>query len=284
MDEDTKRRHEVHFPYNFVQYDPCGHLTFPVTKLCHATHKEAAEKIKDDNNYRFKSNRKNGKSYRQKRQPLGKSYCSIVDHAPDKGMPCYKNIPETDQVFPDYYSWWGLTVDEGLRPSWIKLETLPPYLKTPPISVYGSHVFESNFCDLLRSYASSRRCGDIYLKMGGTLRYKCEVAYVVIVCTSHDLEQLDSYKSITCAPPDVFDPNGLTDDKGKVINTARIPYFTAKHVNSYFCYETLNFAFYFPEESYLTCPSTTVQTKTIAHNFCITAILKEEGWSCPDKA
>lgn len=91
----------------------------------------------------------------------------------------------------------------------------------------------------------SRRCevGNVYLKLGGTLRYKCEIAYVVIVCTSRDCKILHNYPSITQSK--VLDSDHLVDENGRICDLHQDLYFATRHVNTYFAYETLNFAFYF---------------------------------------
>ena len=277
-------------------------LVLPVSVVCHVTHKEQAEQITlhsgENGYYRFIPRKKSGKSYVEDGCPLGESYRCTQDGVPDADTPCYQNIPATVPVFPGYYSWWGLaspglTPDQETKLSWIT-NNPPPYLKRPPESVYGGYAFESKFCDLLQSYASSRGCGDIYLKVGGTLRYKREIAYVVIVCTSHDLGALNSYYPITHAPPDVFNPNGLVDDDGKVINIARVPNFTTRYVDSNSSYETLDFAFYFDSlPANIRCLSNTVEMHQIDHPFCIrkkpmatwydqNSRTFDTKWFCPD--
>ena len=271
----------------------------PVSVVCHATHKEQASQItlhrEVGGYYRFTPHKKPGKSYIEDGCSLGESYRCAQDGVPDADTPCYQSIPDTGQVFPGYYSWWGLaspglTLDQKTCLS----KNPPPYLKTPPESVYGGYAYKSKFSDLLQSYASSRNCVDIYLKVGGTLRYKCEIAYVVIVCTSHDLGALNSYYPITHAPRDVFNPSGLVDDDGKVINIARVPNFTTRYMNTYSSYETLNFAFYFSSpQADFRCLSSTVEERLISHSFCIRkrpmAIWFDPDigefntkWSCPD--
>ena len=249
----------------------------PVSVVCHATHKEQASQItlhcEDDGYYRFTPHNKPGKSYIEDGRPLGESYRCTQDGIPDADTPCYQSIPDTGQVFPGYYSWWGLA-SPGLTPDQQTClsSNPPPYLKTPPESVYGGYAFESKFSDLLQSYASSRGCGveDIYLKVGGTLRYKREIAYVVIVCTSRDLGALNSYYPLTHAPPDVFKHNGLVDDDGKVVNIAKVPNFITRYVDANSSYETLNFAFYFSSPlADFQCLSSTVEERPINHSFCI---------------
>ena len=244
----------------------------PASRLCHVTHSEQASQAasRGDGYYHFTPREKVGKSYVEDGRPLGESYRCILNQLPDTHTPCYRYVPDTEPVFPGYYSWWGLAVDPQISLPWIESEFPPPYLRRPPESVYGGVAFETDFCDLLKSYAFSRSCRDIYLKVGGTLRYKREIAYVVIVCTSRDLGALNSYYPITHASSDVFDPSGLVDEDGKVIDMTRVPHFTTRHVNTYTSYETLNFAFYFCSPlSDFKCPSRTVELHPIDHHFCI---------------
>ena len=300
-----RRQYEVHYHHTYVPHHPWGAtpskdtvFPMPASRLCHATHNQQASHIasRGDGYYHLTPREKVGKSYVEGGCPLGESYRCILTQTPDAHTPCYRYIPDTEPVFPGYYSWWGLALDPQISLPWIESECLPPYLKRPPESVYGGNAFESDFPDLLQSYAASRGCGveDIYLKVGGTLRYKREIAYVVIVCTSHDLGALNIYYPITHAPPDVFDPSGLVDDDGKVIDMARVPYFTTCYVNTYTSYETLNFAFYFssPLEDFK-CPSSTVEVHPIDHPFCIRTQPMvtwynqntrrfDTRWSCPD--
>lgn len=128
------------------------------------------------------------------------------DEVLGENTPCYQHIPCTDRMFPGYYSWWGLAIDQDNPPNivnrpWI----LSGYLRNPPESFYGTNAFVSTFHNLLESYANSRGCapGDICLSMGGTLRYWREIAYVVIVCTVND-EALNNYNPIGVEHHNVF--------------------------------------------------------------------------------
>ena len=287
------RMYEVHFRHSFVQYHPWGEMppkdtprTLQVIQLCHATHNEQARKIdKGDCVYHFKPRLKCGKWG-------NKSYYYTKEWTqnPDLDTPCYQLISrdQGEEVFPDCYSWWSLAVDPSDAPPLDgSSRSLPPYLKTPRESVYGGNAFQSSFSNLLQCYATSRACivQDLYLKMGGTLRYKCEIGYVVIICTSNDLGALETYKPLTDAPPDTFDPNGLVDRKGKVQNMARAPHFTTRYMNTYSSYETLNFAFYFPT------PATDFKCHSIErcqtkHNgkdgLCIKRVKRNGEMRCPD--
>lgn len=259
-----KRNYEVYFPNTHVSYDPCGPLSFPVSILCHATHDNEAEKIQGDDYNLFTPHKKTGKSYRLH---YSESYCCTVQ-TPDPDKECYKPIPPTTQIFPGYYSWWGLVVEKELCPSWIESRVLPHYLKTPSESVYGRNAFLYDFKDLLKSYAKNRGCkvDKIHLLVGGTLRYKCEIGYVIIICTSDDPEIVKKYPSITQS--EVFDSDGLVDEDGKIDDFHQDLHFTTHHVNTYFSYETLNFAFYFSSGS-MEFQCDHVAPRRIKHDYCM---------------
>lgn len=263
-----ERNYEVYFPNTHVSYDPCGPLRFPVSFLCHATHDSEAAQIQNVGYNLFTPRPKTGKLYGGGYHSYGESYrCTVPNPNPD--IFCYQPIPPTEPIFPGNYSWWGLALEEQIpRPTWIPSGELPHYLKTPPESVYGRNTFTYAFSGLLHSYAENRGCEDtdIYLLMGGTLRYKREIGYVVIICTHNDGTIWNQYPSITQS--EVFEVDGLVDDNGKIddLNGGQL-HFTTRHVNTYRSYETLNFAFYFrPEEAEFRCPP---QPPTLVkHDYC----------------
>ena len=274
---DIKRNYEIYFPNSHVAYDPCGPLRFPVLNLCHATHDSEAAQIQEIHCNLFTPRQKTGKSYipGSGYHSYGESYCCTVQ-TPNPDMECYQPIFPAEPIFPGYYSWWGLDVEVHLRPSWIESRILPHYLKTPVESVYGRNAFLYGFNELLESYAMSRGCGvgDVYLKLGGTLRYKCEIAYVVIVCTSSDCEILHNYPPITQSK--VLDSDHLVDENGKICNPHQGLYFATRHMNRYFAYETLNFAFYFSFGHKFRCSPK--QPLMITHDYCV-----RHGKVCPQK-
>ena len=179
----------------------------------------------------------------------------------------YERIPAHDDVFPGFYTWWGPYVES---PPPGPQDTLPNYLKTPPNSIYGSRAFVVSFHDILESYASDRSCSshNICLRVGGTMRYKREIAYVIIVCTTSDEKELFRYDTVT-SRGDPIDMQGLVNDNGVIVDNARAPLFTTKYHNTFDSYETLNFAFYFPEKRDFECSSHVFQVKDVEHSGCI---------------
>lgn len=302
----SKRLYEVHYKSTFVQCHPWGEeikeLSLPISHLCHVTHNKQAKEIIMRGNFCFKTHQKPGKSYVG--QQLGESYSCVLDSSllhsvlePD--TPCYKPIYDSELMFPGFYSWWGLAIDTSISQSLPREKMpafLPGYLQQPPTSMYGGNAFISMFSNLLKSYASSRGCSstDIYMKIGGTLRYKHEIGYVVIVCTTNDLEELKDYAAITHAPSTIFNTNGAIDSHGRLVNMSTVPIFTTGHINAATSYETLNFAFYFREENFFVCSSDTINRCKIDHPFCIRTVplitwynahedKLSKKWICPDK-
>ena len=317
----SKRLYEVHYKNGFVQHHPWGEdireLKLPVSNLCHVTHNKQAGEINaplESSQFYFKPHAKPGKSYDGNQ--LGESYRCLLDSSPllqdsvkheiEMDTPCYEPISANEPMFPGFYSWWGPAIDIPLELPWDGTYTplqlprdyykmpkcLPGYLKDPPDSNYGSNAFISTFSNLIYSYAWSRgtEINNIYLKIGGTLRYKLEIGYVIIVCTTDDLGVLEAYASITHAPSTIFNPNGLVNGVGEVVNGFAVPVFTTRHIDAWTSYETLNFAFYFRDQSPLVCSVDTIETRKFQHSYCIRKVplysLRERKLIriCPDDA
>ena len=290
--------------------------------LCHVTHDEQAAGIEsiDSKYYTFKPKQKCGKEYIYDGRPLGETYVSIVPFynakefpefrgnptAPDKMK--YQKIPGTHPVLPGYYSWWGLSLGDQLPRdvtdavhSLEQMRTyVAGYVKSPPESSYGNNAFCVTLYDLLKSYADSRQCSisEIYVKVGGTFRYRYEVCYITIICTKDDLKGLSNFKDLTqhrdILVNRVLNPNGLVGQDGRVINPTAIPTFSPEHViNQYggtgksISWEGIAFAFYFPNgDLTLKCPTDVVEQRQICHEFC-TSTQPPTGpwaakWVCPN--
>ena len=284
--EEAVRYKSIHKEYEIVYdsfipfiYHPWGEqprhrepLYIPVSQLCHVTHREQGRQImRNPAIFQFEMNSKVGKSleesdiengcywgesYRFKRGDLS---------TPNEHM-LYERIPPRGQVIPGLYTWWGLYVE---HPPPGPQDTLPNYLKTPPNSIYGSTAFVISFHDILESYASARSCSshNICLRVGGTMRYKREIAYVIIVCTTSDEQELFRYDTVT-SRGEPIDMQGLVNDNGVIVDNTRAPLFTTKYYNTFDSYETLNFAFYFPEKHDSECSSHVyvIQVKAVEHS------------------
>ena len=183
--------------------------------------------------------------------PFGESFRQITRENPTK----YRKLSDSS-VLRGYYTWWGVSThwwylntvsgchlkgiieaisepyeyigDHKNSPSFV----VPRFLANPTESVYGDKAFTIKFSELLKSYKSSRSdkpLSSVYLKLGGTLRYRYEICYVVIVCMEDEMKR----PKINVIGQSVFDLNGLVDDNGKVVFNQldkSVPDFKARHI------------------------------------------------------
>ena len=171
----------------------------------------------------------------------------------------------------DTYSWYnsddvqGKKIGSSAASLYSYRIYLSQFMSSPRESRYGDRGFVVNFKDLLKSYQQSRtdvvniRDRELFLRVGGTLRYRYEICYIVIVCTKHDKE-LEHYPSLyNCS--NIFDHNEFLFPSGKIkpaffdsnetihfkINKKYIIKCVPK--KQYSSYEAPAFAFYYPETS-----------------------------------
>jgi hypothetical protein len=228
--------------------------------------------------YTFKPAAKLGKQYGDDRFPLGETYRHLEQRV-------FSEVPrsEDDPVFLGYYCWWGLNTTDWYKESGQNLITRKPdvqvaeFAASPQKSRYGNNAFTIGLRELLLSYKHSRTDvqvqGDIYLRVGGTLRYRREICYVVIVCLQQD-HSFDDFNIID--RQDIINHNGLLE-RGKVVDDWKIPEFKAKYIvssmrnQSYdwepFSWEQVVFALYYPSEDFrLCCNKDEVTEKHVEHN------------------
>ena len=245
----------------------------PIYTLSHVTHSDQALQIKSKDEqqhtvYTFIPKPKCGKQYDS---TAYRSYKKVDE---DK----FQNIKHDEQVIEGNLSWWGVdthswynSLDDRGKAFGDAVATLrsdqnrvfvSPFMSNPPESPYGDRGFVVRFKDLLNSYKESRtdivNAEDraLFLRIGGTLRYRNEICYVVIVCTKHDNE-LEHYPSLDTRR-DIFDHNGLLHHSGKI----KKKFFASEEtidfkiryaikcvpIRQYFSYEAPAFAFYYPKE------------------------------------
>lgn len=285
---------ELKIPLRVLQ-----NLSIPLENLSHITHDRNADAILHDTNYPssyvFKPKEKTGKSYEEDGRPLGESYEALPNDR-------YRHFLPGRQVLPGYYCWWGVhnvtqtrvDVKEAIQKLGRKAHVVN-YLKIQPTSHYGNHEFYGSFENILYFYSKSRRSipTDIYLKVGGTLRYRYEICYVIIVCTQNDLIALIGFPNIHPRESHPFDSNGLVDRDGRITNPKAVPkfrpQFTVNYMKKNLSWENIAFAFYFPtqEDQYLVCHRSMISHKEIKHTRCIsTQPVRGQGekkiWKCPN--
>ena len=299
---------ELFYPNVFTQLDKNGVLpvvyphaseklrgegvAVPIITLSHVTHDKEADKICHE--MEFKGRQKFGKTLKYDGRSCGESL------RPSTKSEGFFKIPDSETVFPGYYSWWGTypTEQEGYTtPTEIKKELdaiyvkeryramVPDYIKEYPESRYGNHAFICGFKDLIIAYAQARKTetGNVCIRKGGTLRYTFEICYVLIICTdkAKDTEDLNEFKSL---PPvsERFNMNGFTNGDGKIDNLDAIPTFHPEYIVSWskhisepqqvkgdkYCNEHTAFAFYFPKE------------KSMKVAQCVERGVQHNSWRC----
>ena len=237
------------------------------------------------------------------RQKLGKDFSDTSWGISYRFERSYVEIPPDKPVFPGYYSWWGIypqqdyfRVQDGgehfTSPAQMtsmiedfkseeEVIYVPDYLKEKPDSMYGNHAFSCNFPALLSAYAKSRssEVAKICIRKGGTLRYTKEICYILVICidASEDRKELSEFEPLQPMTKQVH-TNGLIDANGKIIDATAIPTFNPEHIVTYiydkgvkerkrYSYETIAFAFYFPENrSIMSIVPTCTYEGTIDHS------------------
>ena len=284
--------------YEGVKQPNVENIRVPILKLAHVTHNAEAHQITTDHSYQFKVAPKYG------RPGTGSFWWR-----PDKKK--FVPIDENTNLFQGNYSWWGpycahdYHLPEGhtneeycISPAEINKRIRPQrhyfvanYLKHPSESIYGNCVFYADFSDLLDAYAESRNSKEVFIKIGGTLRYRAEICFVLIVCTEHENDDLDFPALRT--NDEYFETNGLINDDGRVIDRNAIANFHPRHIIQWakpredggkpsYSYITPAFAFYYPDEGELLelqlakCHKAEVIHK---EGFCLKAVNKKK---CPN--
>ena len=213
---------------NYVKAVP---LVIPMNKLMHATHDAEAQQIKSVANiFNFRAAPKLGKVLgAYDGRPCGESFMSNPDHT------SFAYISPNEPVFPGSYSWWSI------------------YSATDN-SRYGNNAFVCDFLHLLTSYATSRQVDlhKICIRKGGTLRYRQEICYVLIIC-----HEADGGFGALEFQSNKFQTNGLIDGCGRICNISATPTFYQQQYSDN--HETAAVAFYYPtENAHLSVPTPAV--------------------------
>ena len=265
---------------------PEGRSSIPIHTLRHVTHTEQALEIRSgggQTHYTFTSKAKYGRLENQG------SYIKLSENT-------FHKIEHYETVLEGKLSWWGVDAyswynsedvcgkEFGAVASTLRSANIyvSPFMATERESRYGMCGFLVNFKDILIDYKESRtdiedsKDQAVLFRVGGTLRYRNEICYVVIVCTKHDKKLEEHYPSLHTQPNIIFDHNGFFLPSGEVdFKSCKPLYFKPKYtikcvpIQNYFSYEEPVFAFYFPEKgpaSSLKCSSTNVKDVQMIHD------------------
>lgn len=279
-----KRVIEVSFDKEFVSHLPWKPFppnneptsNIPVERLCHVTHRRIVKKIhpSDRSPYTFKARPKMGKCavYREwtlDGSPLGHSYRTQLDGANPTPETIYSFVPMRDFFLPEgSYSWWSIDTPDAREQS-----------------MYGSCMFSVGFPVMLRQFRLAHGAEDLIFKKYGTLRYKKEICYIIIICASNDdLQHVSDLPPVTEEGGHVT-LDGMLDAEGRLIkDDAKFTY--NKWSYSDWHWEHLVFGFYFSPNSLnnsFSIPDKEVKyTPNIPHDYCIRKVKIFHSWKCPD--
>lgn len=278
-----------------------------IHKVSHVTHDIEAEGIeRTGTHFTFKARQKCGKAYIKDGRQLGESYKEVCPYE-------YDQIPETEPVLPGYYSWWGISLTGVSEAKKVRQAIerkmkrhryeLADYLKDPPESHYGNNEFSTELTNILQYYQRSRQCykRDVYLKRGGTLRYRQEICYVIVICTKEDLDRLSDFPNLNPEETEVFNSNGLLSENGSIKDYRAVLTFETEYpiqsCNNDSCsWETMAFALYFPtSDSVIRCHKDNISYNgEVNHGYCTSTYplmkytdnrkcLTEIVWKCPNR-
>ena len=110
----------------------------------------------------------------------------------------FKPINDATPLIPydGSFSWWSIELNEDHdhlgRKNINGVDCRTSFLFDKNQSIYGHVKFSMKFDDLISNYAQSRgeSCENVLYKVGGTLRYRREVCYTIIVCVTDDAQEL----------------------------------------------------------------------------------------------
>ena len=149
-------------------------------RIMHITHFDAAEAI-------IRS------GYKAQQKKASCRYTYVYDKHTKK----FITGKEKCLLYDGYYSWWSIELyDKEYDPDSLRSQGSKSFL-FDKFSMYGTVKLSLKLCDLIESYAKSqgKRTKDVRYKVGGTLRYRREVCYVIVICVDTD-DRLSNVKSI----------------------------------------------------------------------------------------
>ena len=291
----TVETHSGKAPDMFPNYpEELNGISVPIEYLTHVTHDKEASKIcpDEDGPFEFKVRKKFGKTRAYDGRSCGDSF------RPSQVNVGYFQITDEYAVFPGYYSWWSVHLGlpdyiqgglDRIKEEQLLKTFVPDYLNVNPSSRYGNHSFVCNFEHLLTAYANARdiAIGNVCIRKGGTLRYKFEICYVLIICIDNDDDELADFDPLQLKSPE-FQTNGLIRADGRLANPAAIGTFYPRCIisstlSAKYSYENGAFAFYFPEDRSSMLVDCCAK-KRVNHKFCIkTQPTELGGWKCPNE-
>ena len=272
---------EVLFENEFVTHLPWQAVDVPrnvqeqeIACLCHITHRDGVQAITAQaaqlEELIFLGNPKMGKCGYQfsDGSPLGESYrCNLNGLVPGKNTPYTVVGPGQHLLPPGHYSWWSVEPVED--------------------SLYGPHKFSVDFERILEAFQNSHTKRDqvplLKFRRAGTLRYRKEICYVILVHASTDDDQHVCHLPLITNKEQKFDFGDTFNDKGEFLLGAgpHYPKFRKEINDKRHHWENVAFAFYCSNP--LRIPQNDVKQSVVEHNKCMKKRMTPDGPKCPDK-
>ena len=287
-------------------------ISVPITNLSHCTHNEQARQIVDNGYLYFKAYRKDPRENTHVYNIEDGTTKQLFDH--HSVLPGYLSwwgISTIEWYHSDDDKRGKETREIVSRLAQMDREKnerifVPPYLQYcdgQANSIYGGKSFSCSIKDLIGSYKQSRNGSNyIYFKKAGTLRYMHEICYVILVCTEKDLRNEDISSMPGAGQPDInmgrevkyfnLGDESITPD-GELLRMALTPEFTSEYpiraiytgsrkdrLGRFYSWDTLNFAFYFPnQQGQLQVESQYITRAATQHD----RLSCHLGYNCPDQ-
>ena len=260
----------MYYPKELVTSFPWGECkressrrSYKIWNISHITHKRNVVEMDRGTQYCFKAAKKYGKCGYEVTDgsPLGESYrCDLKRHIPTARTE-YTPVTKDQLVLPDgYYIWFGAS--------------------TTKCSMYGSEKLTTGFKSVLGKFKwcqkdpDEKELPDVYFRVGGTLRYRNEICYVIVVHT-----ETEASAEIKALPPlrnnAHFKLNRFLDARGRVVDWEATPEFIPK-LYSNGSYDHFAFAFYFDDcDNPLYLEKSKVKKSQVEHKQCIRSFRPE---------
>ena len=244
-----------------------------MNKLCHVTHEQPANEISQENSFKFIPTSKVGKAGYGifDGSPIGETYviCDPTDQPPTEETK-YQRVRPAEEVFPGNYIWWSIdhNLSVPVRDIYTPSETFSSS------SRYGNIQFSGKVEEILGCYQEvygGNPLPHIQFRCGGTLRYKYEICYVVIVCTdAHTLPEDEFLKMWEDHIKYTEDGRIKSVNLEVVIRNGIYEVRSMQSPSKKYSWDTYAFGLYFPnEEKPLNCPkSEKFKRSKIDHTFC----------------
>ncbi|XP_019850574.1 PREDICTED: uncharacterized protein LOC109581166 [Amphimedon queenslandica] len=269
-----------------------------IESLIHITHNKEYRDMQVDDGYKFQSFKKVGK-YGYGPDQYGKKPCgfSFIATAPQSQPDCtslYRYIKSGKDLLPGQYIWWSVYIAEPpAMPDYVLPS--PPFTK-PDASSYGRNMISANIKDLLIAYQTSFKRDDkgqypmIELRVGGTLRYKYEICYIIILCKKEELSDYPIWEPGRDKIKFDTDKDNAVNEIDPISITIKGGIKWDKNTYQSYSWEHFVFALHFNGDHHqqMTCSDETFSHKIINHDarFCLKkTIVSRDGSSkvvCPD--